>query len=249
MDTKIKACILCAHNDKGWYPRGQQRLERSLVYHGFKHDFLAVTCLPSKDGWHTIGQVNGTRVQDRFYHQYKNDCPYTLKAAAWHYAKDLGYDVILWLDCSVWAITSPAAEPILDIINHTGSYFWRSGFTLAETGGQHALDYMGWTRKKAQEIQDTSTSMMGLKLSNPKSHGFLSAWLEMAQKGIFHGARDPIPDAKRGEQMFQHRQDQTAATMLAYHMGMHLWEPGQYSSYANPRGEYADSVSLVMQGM
>lgn len=246
MNSETRACVLTAHNEKGWYPKGQERLVRSLNFHGFPHDIAALTCTPHSGGWVVSGTINGQPLEPYHTTTYKSDCVYTLKAAAWEYVSQF-YDVILWLDCSVWAIKP--IEPIMDIIEHEGYYFWRSGYSLGQTSGRHCLKYFRIDEDESFDIQDTSTSMMGLKLSNPLGADFLKQWLASAKNGMFHGSRDAIVGASGREQLFEHRQDQSAASCLTHKIGLKLTDPGIYSQYANDDGNYPESVRLVMRGM
>lgn len=247
MDTNVKACILTAHNGKGWYPIGQKRLINSLRHHGFRHDIVALECTPMQNSWLVTGSVNGRYIEPEIISGYKSDCVYTLKAAAFHCVQDLGYDTILWLDCSVWAIKDP--EPIFDIIAQDGHYFWRSGFSIGNTCSDKCLNYFGMSREKALRTNDCSTSMFGLKLSNPDSKNFLHDWLKASADGMFHGSRDEIPGRGNNEQKFMHRQDQSVASCLIEKYNMKMYDPGVHSQYAEDNGIYPDSVVLVMAGM
>lgn len=95
MESSTRVCILNASTGLGWYPVGTKRLVRSLIHHGYGHDIL------TWDTW-----MNS---------EFSKDCPYNIKAAAWYEALQKNYDIILWLDCSVWAVNDPYI--LLDIIN------------------------------------------------------------------------------------------------------------------------------------
>jgi len=246
MESNVKSCILTAHNGKGWYPSGQKRLINSLVHHGNSHDVVAVTCLPMGMGWEVIATINGAESHKKFYPQYLNNCVYTLKAAAFQYVKDLGYDTILWLDCSVWAISD--IEPVFDQIASDGYYFWQSGFSVLNVTSKSCLQYFGISDRAAMIADDCSTSMFGLKLSNPNASTFLDDWLQAAKDKQFHGSRDEIPGRGMDQQKFEHRQDQAVASCLIHTMGLTMTKPGIFSQYANEKGEYPDSVCLVMRG-
>lgn len=246
MNAETRACVLTAHNGRGWYPKGQHRLARTLNFHGFAHDIAALQCTPHSGGWVVSGTINGQPIEPHFSQRFKSDCVYTLKAAAWEYVAQF-YDVVLWLDCSVYAIKP--IENLFDLIESEGYYFWRSGFSLGQTSGRHCLEYFRIDEDESFDIMDTSTSMMGLKLSNPKGADFLKQWLAAAQNGMFHGSRDAIVGAEGRQQLFEHRQDQSAASCLTHKLGLELHDPGIYSQYANEKGEYPESVRLVMRGM
>ena len=138
--SKVKVCILNASNGTGWYPVGSQRLKRSLIHHGYAHDLLFFSNWPNNE--------------------FDKMCPYNIKAAAFAEALKKDYDIILWADCSVWAINYP--YPVLDIINHDGYYFWRSGYNCAQTCSDACLDYVGVDRDTAETYQDVSTSLVGI---------------------------------------------------------------------------------------
>lgn len=254
MDKGIKACVLNAHNDAKWYSKGSERLMRSLIHHGNTIDFVGLVVYPTKyGGWRVTGNVNGNPITPVTNERYRSDCPYTVKAAAFHWAREQGYDVILWLDCSVWAVKP--IDGVLDHINHEGYYFWTSGYSIGQITGDHCLAYFGFTRDEAYNYPDCSSSMVGLKLSNPRAAAFLNEWLRSAEEGMWHGKRDPIQginydtDAKLDIQLVYHRQDQSAASCVIRKLGLKMWDPGVFSMYANRQGDYPDSVSLVMRGM
>lgn len=250
MDNNVKACVLTAHNNTGWYEKGQQRLINSLRHHGFSHDIVSFSMRSVGLAWNFSVLVNGTTYASGTISEYTSDCPYTLKAAAFHYvSRVMGYDTILWLDCSVYAIKP--IEPVFDIIARDGHYFWRSGWSLGHTCKEEALRYFGITRDQAFDIQDCSTSMFGLKLSNPDSDIFLNAWLRSARDRMFHGSRDQIAagDVSQKIHFFAHRQDQSCATALIHNIGLTMHDAGQISQYANETGEYPETVRLVMRGI
>lgn len=247
MTNDIKSCVLTAHNNQGWYPRGQKRLISSLNLHGNKHDVLALSIEPFQGGWRVEGSINSVPITPVNYPQYKSDCVYTLKAAAFQYALDQGYELMLWLDCSVWAIKD--IEPVFDIVAEQGHYFWRSGYSLGQTCSTACLNYFKIDREEAFDIHDSSTSMFGLYIANEKSLEFLSRWLKAAKEHQFHGSRDAIEGREGREQLFEHRQDQSVASALIHLMNLTYHEPLDISSYANESGNYPDSVRLVMRGL
>src|SRR5690606_7138333 len=100
MDSRTKVCIVNAHTNNGWYPMGQKRLERSLIYHGYAHDMYFVDYWPS--------------------HKYDKSCPYNIKASAMEKASKMGFDILVWMDCSMWVIKH--IYPLLDIVVNEGYY-------------------------------------------------------------------------------------------------------------------------------
>lgn len=225
MDTSVKHCVLNACVGGNWYPKGQERLVRSLVFHGSAADHLTF-----KDTWPTPG--------------YNTDCPYHIKPSAFEYAIEQGYRRILWLDCSVWAIKNPM--PVWDVINSEGFYIWRSGYNAAQTCSDKCLEYFGVTRDEAEKIPDSNTSMFGVNMDNPTAEQFITRWIRAAKKGAFEGSR--LHDNQSSDPRFLfHRQDQSAATLIAHQLNLKLHNPGEYSAFYEPNPP--ESVVFLMKGL
>ena len=206
--SKIKVCILNASNGTGWYPVGSHRLKRSLIHHGYAHDLLFFSNWPNNE--------------------FDKMCPYNIKASAFAEALKRDYDIILWADCSVWAVDYP--YPVLDIINHDGYYFWRSGYTCAQTCSDKCLDYFGVDRDTAETYQDVSTSLFGIHTKNELGATFINEWLRSAKDGQFKGSRDHDGQSTDPRFLF-HRQDQSCASIIANKLGMKLHKEGEHIQY------------------
>lgn len=234
MIDNVKACVLTAYapntshgqNIQGSpYKRGQERLINSLVHHGFRYDILAY--------------------QDFQTNSFDKSCGYNIKADALTAAIDLGYERILWLDSSVWAIKP--IEPIFDYIDENGWYFYSNGFNLAQWSDDNALEYFGFTRDQAEKLPDISSSMFGLHMGNPKAQEFAKQWILSARRGMWAtsrfggGSDDPRFEADR--------QDQSCASLIIHKLGMHMVGRNCFSAIAEDNGLYPESVSLVMRGL
>lgn len=223
MDSKIKHCIINAHNNFGWYQKGQDRLRGSLNYHGFNGDLIFLSGWPND--------------------KYDKSCSYNIKAAALEIAIESGYQIVLWLDCSVWAIADP--NKIFDVINEKGHYFWGSGYNCAQVCSDKCLGVFGISRDEAEKIKDCSSSMFGLNLSNPDSYAWAIDFINHAKQGTFKGSRYHDGQSKDPRFLF-HRQDQSVASLLIHKYKMTITEPNVYSAYY-PAQE--DTVIFQMRGM
>jgi hypothetical protein len=235
MEPSVKACILSAYapgtvrgesTEKSPYPKGQQLLYNSLIHHGFRHDIM-------------------------FYQDWPNDhydkgTGYNVKAAAFHEVLEMGYERILWLDSSVWAIQNPA--PIFDVISNDGWYFWRNGFNCALTCDDHALRYFQINRDQAEQMPDITSSMFGVHMGNPKAQEFMTRWLATAKDGLWASSRFHNNGSQDPRFLFD-RQDQSCASVIWNQLGMTAHDPNVYSAIANDRGEYPESVIFVMRGL
>lgn len=247
MESNVKACILSAYapgttrgenTGSSPYPAGQQALYRSIVLMGFRHDVLLFQDWPNNN--------------------FDKSCGYNVKASAWTEAVKRGYEVILWLDSSVRAIR--AIEPIFDIINHEGWYFWKNGFNCAKTCDDNALQYFGITRDEAEEMPDITTSMFGLHLGNPVSREFYNRWIQSARDGMWVTSRYHNGGSQDPRFEFD-RQDQSCASVIwnqsKYwnHEGgraMTAYEPNVYSSIWHPidtLDNHPEPIIFTMRGL
>jgi hypothetical protein len=223
MESKVKACVINAAIG-GWYPEGQKRLVKSLNFHGFNWDILTWTDWPNDS--------------------FDKSCNYNVKAAAFEEAINQGYTHILWLDCSVWAVKDP--NPIFDIINETGYYFWANGYNCAQECSDICLDYFQVSRDQAEQMLIASTSMFGVNINNPIGKEFIERFIQSAKDRVFHGSR--FHDNQSSDPRFLwHRQDQSAASIIANQLGCKIHNPGDLSSYYET--QLPESVIFTMRGM
>lgn len=223
MESHIKACVINAAIGS-WYPKGQVRLINSLRHVGFHHDILTWCEWPNNN--------------------FDKSCNYNVKAAAFEEALKKGYTHILWLDASVWSIRNP--EPIFDIINEQGYYFWKNGYNCAQECSDGCLNYFGVDRDLAETWDIASTSMMGVNITNPVGKEFIERWLQSARDKVFHGSR--FHDNQSQDPRFLwHRQDQSAASIILNQLGCKIHEPKEYSMYYEE--QVPESVIFQMRGM
>ena len=223
MESTIKHCVINA-GIGAWYPQGTKRIERSLNYHGFVVDFL---------GWNEWPNDN-----------FDKSCIYHMKASAFEQAINAGYKLILWMDCSAWAIKS--ITPIFDIINTQGYYFQRSGYNCAQTCNDFSLNYFGINRDTAETYHDTATGVFGVNLDNPQGLEFITRWINAEYDGVFIGSRHHDSQSTDPRFLF-HRQDQSAASLIINQMQLNQHNFGEYVTYYSP--QMPDSVCIALQGM
>jgi hypothetical protein len=189
--------IVNGSNGMYWYPKGSERLAKSL----------------DAVGW----------TDYKIYNQYSlglydESCPYTIKADILHTAAMLTTARwLLWVDCSAWAIRNP--KPIFDIIKKDGYYFWTSGYNAAQTCSDKCLDYFGINRDTAETYQDAATGIFGIDLHNEIGYNFFKQWSKAALDGVFNGSRFHDNQSEDPRFLF-HRQDQSVASCLIGKMGL-----------------------------
>lgn len=131
---------------------------------------------------------------------------YSFKPMAMIKAYKEGYRQILWLDASMRAIKS--LEPIFKIIEKDGYFFQDSGWPNSRWTNDAALEYFG-----TNEGEMLSSGVLGLDLDSEIGYKFFDHWTQAMRDGIFNG------------DWHNHRHDQTAASLIAFKLGMKL-QPG-----------------------
>lgn len=220
---EVKACLLNAAYG-GWYARGQARLRKSLNYTGFARDEVYFT--------------------DEIINEYHNpEFPYSIKAAAFSEAMRRGYEVIMWADCSCFAIGD--INPIFDRIIHEGSLFVNSGYNLAQTATDKDLQFAVWTRDEAEKMPELASGIFGVDLRTERGFTFADWFLRAAREGVFNSSREHAGQSEDPRFIFG-RQDQTAATIAFYKAGYEKITPfGDFASYYADRKKNKEAVILL----
>ncbi len=193
--------IVNAHNDKGWYAKGQERLRESLNGHD------ETLCFYPNFPNNLFKKSNG----------------YNIKPSALYEAAKT-HSQLLWLDCSCWVIKD--LQPIWDMVDRQGYYFMNSGFNCSNYCNDKSLKYFGLTRDEAQEIDMISSGCFALDLDNPKGKNIYDKLLQSAVDNIFDngtGSSDP--------RYIAHRHDQSALSIILHKLGCSIENPdlAQYS--------------------
>jgi|LakMenE18May11ns_1017448.scaffolds.fasta_scaffold9521171_2 hypothetical protein len=224
--TESRPCIIsCGVGN--WYATGIERLERSLIYHGFAGD--------------TIFWKN----QYPFNSETHEENPYAFKIAAFKEAFSRGYNVVMWLDASFWCIQNP--HKIFDIINEHGNFAFRSGYNCANTCTDDLLNDVGITRDEAENIPETATGIVGININNPKGKEAFEYWEDFCKRGLFKNSRTHnIKDSSDSRFLFG-RQDQSAYSMALYKakVEFNYIDYVAYYNYGNPEYDKSNCYFFI----
>lgn len=199
--TNTKKPILISAGIGGHYVAGIDRLERSLYYEGWAGDM-------------------------RFWrNEYPAGCPehggdgqYNFKTFCFKEAFDDNYKVVVWADASFFCVKNPM--PLFDYVNEFGLYFFKSGYSLAETATDKLLSVAGISREELYDVPEFATGLVGINIDNPKGKEFFTKWEDYRAAGLFGGNRiHDLNDSKHPKFRFS-RQDQSAASMILHQMGI-----------------------------
>lgn len=198
-----------------WYTRGTDRLKESLAVHGFDGDVVTW-----KNHW-----PGGN---------FPHDCVYTVKADACEWAMNHGYRIIIWGDCSIYALRSPA--PFVNHIREHGYWIGQSGYSAAQTASDAQLAHFDVTRDWAERVPDCASGLFGFNLHHPQASAALRMWIEAGRQGAFHGSRKH--DGQSKDPRFQFcRQDQSAMSIVLGKLAMPLGHFRDFAAYKWDRYE------------
>lgn len=207
----------------GWYPRGVARLIESVKHYG-------------------VQVFAKTEYEDGIPHHNGN--PYAHKLGVMSKAVRADIVTFLWCDASIYAVNNP--EEVFDTIRRDGYYLVKSGFNCAQSCNDRILEYHGCTRDEAEQMPECLSGFVGLDLTNPIGWQMFSTWIKYCNDGVFRGSRLHANQSSDPRFLF-HRQDQSALSLIANRMGLHMHELNTHIGYAAHGG--GDHNLFLCQGM
>ena len=177
--------------------------------------------------------------------------PYQFKPYAMVSIANMGYESILYLDASMYAIADP--RPVFEEIEKTGYVLESCGANLGQFCTDLALQEFGIDRDFAMNIPMHSAGFTGLCVSQPKPAIFLENLFQFAKeektfKGPWTNENNqcsPDPRCKG------HRHDQSVACYLAHKYGMEIKPPTlmRYGSPEQSDTARAEGFKFLAQGI
>lgn len=216
-----KQCIISFATLTGNYIHGISRLSESLR-NNFDGDFLAFI------GEATCGA------------EPHADNPYNFKIHCIQRAIDAGYEKILWLDSSCFAIRP--IQPIFDHIAEHGYIMQDAGHYIGTWTNDRALDWFAYSRDEAMQIKMYGNAgFLGLDFSNPTAQCFFEQWTMTMKAGLFKGAwHNNDKTESQDERCTGHRHDMSLGSIIAHELDMKLQPGDEWLQYA---GVYQQTLS------
>lgn len=211
----MKKCIVSFANKENRYVQNLARLSDSLR-NNFDGDFIAF-----------VGEKS-CGAESHF------DNPYNFKIHCIQRAIDAGYEQILWLDSSCFAIKN--VQPIFDEITNEGFVFQDIGFTLDQWCNDFTLSYFGMTREQAKEVRLIGNAgFLGFDITRPLCREFFDKWKASMVAGCFKGSWS------------DHRHDLSCSSAIIHQMGIAymMKEKDEWLQYCNIFGETANSTIII----
>ncbi len=187
--------------------KGQERLIKSLKDFNYQGDIIT---------FNSFEQVGSKSHQE---------VPYQFKVYAIEKARQMGYDVILYCDASLFAVKD--AMPVIYHIIDKGYLMEFCGFSAGQWSTDICLKEFGLTRDEAMNVPMHSAGFTGINFQNQLANEFFNKWLKSAQEEIsFQGAWNNLQkQCSQDERCLGHRHDQTTASIIAHQIGMERINP------------------------
>ena len=208
-----KKAVISFANNRGNYMKGLTRLMLS-VEERFEGDFLGII------GESSVGAPP------------HEENPYAFKIYCFDEAIKRGYEQILWLDSSCFAIKD--IEPIFDYIGFNGYIAQESGHFLGSWCNDEALNYFGITREEAILMPMIGNAgFLGLDINNHKAQIFFHKWKQAMLRGKFKGSWD------------NHRHDMSASSALWNQLNMKMVPGNEWLEYGPQDGTAINETILI----
>ena len=201
----MKHCIVNFSDYK--FQLGQERLKKSLMQYSYEGDVLL---------FNEFSQV-GSKVH--------LEVPYQFKVYAIDKARQMGYDVVLYCDASLYAIKD--VMPVIYHIIEKGYLLEYCGFNAGQYSTDLCLNEFGLTRDDAMNIKLHSAGFTGLNFKNEKATQFFDRWLKLGKEEItFCGDwNNNSKQCSQDDRCLGHRHDQTTASIIAHKLEMERKNP------------------------
>lgn len=183
-----------------WYDKGVKRLAASLD---------AVNAPVERNLW----------IDEWPDNKFPREPVYCIKAAALDHAMKAGFTTLIWADASITSLRP--IEPWLEEVRAKGYWLGQSGHNAAQTCSDACLAYFGIDRDAAERIHDCATGLFAMDITRDKPRQFIERFIKAARDGAFAGSRRHAKQSSDPRFKF-HRQDQSAATIIASQLGMPL---------------------------
>jgi hypothetical protein len=225
----VKTCNCCVAFGS-WYPRGADRLERSLRDQGYEGDLrIYRDALPHRSPTH-------------------EDVPYAFKLHAMQEAFDAGADIVLWADASMYAIAP--ISPLIAHIQRHGYALFRTPHNCGEWTSDACLNTFHVDRWQALVMPVVVGGLCGFACNSVLGDILFGAWQDCAtlHPEAFRGLHtNDAHTVSLDPRCKGHRHDQSVLSLIAAAYNATLIDPPRFYTWDadNPS---SDTV-MVNRGM
>jgi hypothetical protein len=231
----MKKAIVTFANNEERYIKAQARQEESLKKVGWDGDYFAFKTFEE------IGSPD------------HDDVPYAFKPFAIDKVREMGYDLIIWMDSPVYAIKP--LDTLCSFIENNGSIFFDNlGFTIGDYTSDECLRLCDMTREEAFNRPMIMACLMGFDFTNPKTSELFDKYLLAAsEQGKYEGDwHNNNLQVSKDNRVKGHRHDQSVMSILMSKRGIKPVHPhSTFFAYFNNPGHlpHAETVCLLSHGL
>lgn len=178
-----------------------------------------------------------------------SDIPYAFKPAAIAKVRDMGYDIVIWMDSPVYAI-----KPLDRLIEHIYlgemAFFDNIGFTVGDYTSDDCLVRCNTTREQAFQIPMIMACVMGFNFNSIRAQEMFRLYANGTDGyvGAWTNDNGQVSDDKRVK---GHRHDQSVMSLILDAHGIKPLHPHStfFAYFGNPgHMPHAETVCLLSQG-
>lgn len=197
-----KSCVVSFANMNGRYIQNLARLGESLRNNSEDIDFIGYI------GERSIG------AESHFLN------PYNFKIHCFNKAIDAGYQNILYLDSSVFAIKP--INSLFEIMKYRGMIYQLAGHLSGNWASDRVLEYFEIDRNEAMSYPMIGNAgMLGINTNNIDANTFLDDWSKSMESGMFKGAwNNNDKTESMDERCFGSRHDMICSSIILNQMGL-----------------------------
>lgn len=201
----MKHCIVNFSDSP--FKAGQDRLKQSLIDQKYMGDLILF------NHHDEVGSKSHAEV------------PYQFKVYAIEKARQMGYDVVLYCDASIYAVKD--IMPCIQSIIEKGYLMEHCGFYAGQFSTDVCLEQFNINRDEAMDIKLHSAGFTGINFQNQIANEFFNRWFSCAEKEItFKGAwSNTNKECSEDQRCLGHRHDQTTASIIAHQLKMERTNP------------------------
>jgi len=216
------------------YMRGRERLRSSLE---INNNF--------------VGSVYLYGFEHEVHAPSHKENPYAFKVCAFEEIKRHGFEQILWVDCSVWAIKN--VMKVFEVMDADGYICQEAGHMVGTWTNDRALDYFGVSRDEAMNIMMYGNAgFLGLDFTTEIANEFFNKWKQSMMDGMFKGEwSNNDKTESQDERCMGHRHDMSCGSIIRHQLGMKLQSGQDYLQYVTDDNKVPnnDSVCFFAQGL
>jgi len=207
-----KLCVVNYITRNTWHPHGQARLKESLKRMRFEGSIL-------------LFDDNNLKCPSH------NDIPYAFKFHALNEARKQGYEQLLWVDASFWAVRN--LEGLLEMICNKKVVVQNSGYSLGQWVSDNCLKRMKMKREDAFKLPMFSGGLIGCDLSDEKTKLFFDEFFGYAKEGsCFRGAwRNRNGEVSSDKKVLGHRHDMSVGSILMHNRDIPIFPNNSFFAY------------------